>query len=336
MFKAAWRPICLAAGAMPGTPATAARSPATKISGWPGTDRSASTWTRPARSSGAPSDWPSGESLAAHGYAFGIDAGDELAEPHCHAEPLELRPRLLRQIRRIGRKDALASFHEHYSRIARIEATEFAAQGMPRDLGERPRELDAGRAGADHHEGEPRCALDGVGLALRALEREQDPGADVERIFQRFQSGRVRRPGVVAEIAVHRAGGDDQIVVRDVGAVIELHFFPGGIDGAHVTHEHRHVALAGEDVADRRRDCRRGQSGGCHLVQQRREKMVVGAIDDGNVGLRLAQRLCRPQAGKPATENDDVRKRHVAMIQVVTGFTGLPSASAAKAALFAA
>ena len=34
---------------------SAARSPAMKMSGWPGTDRSGSTRTRPARSSGAPS-----------------------------------------------------------------------------------------------------------------------------------------------------------------------------------------------------------------------------------------------------------------------------------------
>src|SRR3546814_16853445 len=48
--SATWRPICLAAGATPGTGlpscCTEARSPATNTSGMPGTARSASTGTR--------------------------------------------------------------------------------------------------------------------------------------------------------------------------------------------------------------------------------------------------------------------------------------------------
>ena len=54
--RATCAPICFAAGATPGTGlpscCTLARSPATKISGWPGTLRSRPTGTRPARSRG--------------------------------------------------------------------------------------------------------------------------------------------------------------------------------------------------------------------------------------------------------------------------------------------
>jgi hypothetical protein len=63
-LRAACLPICFAAGATPGTrgrwEGMAARSPITWISGYPGTERSGSTITRPARSSGTPRVAPSG------------------------------------------------------------------------------------------------------------------------------------------------------------------------------------------------------------------------------------------------------------------------------------
>ena len=193
---------------MPGTPSTAARSPTTKISGWPGTERSGSTCTRPARSSGAPSDRPSGELatpaaqstvLRSESFAPSVTpsasiAGDALAQPHRDAEALELQPRLLRKVRRIGRQHAVGAFDQHHARVARIEAAEFAAQGVPRDLGERAGELDAGRAGADDDEGEPLRALRRVGLPLRALEGEQDARADLQRVLERLQPRRVTAP----------------------------------------------------------------------------------------------------------------------------------------------
>ena len=40
-------------------------------------------------------------------------------------------------------------------------------------------------------------------------------GADVERVGQRLQARRMRRPVVVAEVAVRRAGRDDQVVVGE-------------------------------------------------------------------------------------------------------------------------
>ncbi len=58
---ATWRPSCIATGATPGRvigepsrSRTRTMSPSAKISGWPGSVRSASTVTRPARSSSAP------------------------------------------------------------------------------------------------------------------------------------------------------------------------------------------------------------------------------------------------------------------------------------------
>ena len=93
IVRATWRPICFAAGAMPGTgpaaPATLARSPATKISGCAGTLRSGATCTRPARSSGAPSWRPSGEAAtpAAHNTVRAAMNSSPIAHALCHPPP---------------------------------------------------------------------------------------------------------------------------------------------------------------------------------------------------------------------------------------------------------
>src|SRR5207253_1804893 len=82
------------------------------------------------------------------------------------------------------------------------------------------------------------------------------------------------------------------------------------------------VALLGEDVADGRGDGRGRQAGGRDLIEQRREKMVVGAVDHGDLRGRLAQRLRGPEARESATEDDDAGRRHFAMIQAAGYATG--------------
>src|SRR6266487_248692 len=65
---ATYHPCCLATGATPGSglrsgPVAAAASPITKTFGWPGTERSPCTFTRPARSHSALSHSAAGEAL---------------------------------------------------------------------------------------------------------------------------------------------------------------------------------------------------------------------------------------------------------------------------------
>ncbi len=113
---------------------------------------------------------------------------------------------------------------------ARVDAAELAAQRVARDLGQRAGHLHAGRAGADHGEGEQGALARRVGLDLGRLEAHQDAAADLEGIGQRLEAGRHARPVVVAEVAVGRAGGDDQVVPGQARAVGQLHLARGGID----------------------------------------------------------------------------------------------------------
>ena len=192
-------PICLAAGATPGTglPSCSmlARSPATNTSGRAGSDRSGATRTRPARSSSAPG----------------------VTQVVCRAaRPRRRRPRgwcarrcARRRARGNRRPDSvtgapvrtstpsctscLRAFSDSSSvnaastrGPASISSTralrgsmwrKSSHQRVPRDFRERAGELDAGRARADHREREAGVALGVVGRGFGALERGQARGA---------------------------------------------------------------------------------------------------------------------------------------------------------------
>ena len=93
-----------------------------------------------------------------------------------------------------------------------------------------------------------------------------------------FRPGAKARPVVVAEVAVGGAGGHDQVVVGQARSPsASMHLRAAGIDGVDFAEQRRDVGLLAEQVAHRRRDRRRGQAGGGHLVEQGLEQVVVGA-----------------------------------------------------------
>ena len=172
----------------------------------PGIVRSGWISTRPARSSGTPSAAPSGDAAtpAAH-------------RTVCRCDRRRSRPRRVPATRRSRsswsarrrraaadrcarpraglretREDRRPAFEQEDPRRARIEMPEVACERLPRDLGERAGHLDAGRPAADHDEGQQRRPLRRIGLALRALERQQHAPPDLERILERLEA-RARR-----------------------------------------------------------------------------------------------------------------------------------------------
>ena len=83
-------------------------------------------------------------------------------------------------------------------------------------FGECTCELNAGGARADHHERQPLAPKRVVGFALGVLKGEQYAAAYGESVFQGFQPRRVRRPRVVAKVAVGRARCYDEMIVGNV------------------------------------------------------------------------------------------------------------------------
>ena len=100
---------------------------------------------------------------------------------------------------------------------ARIDVAEVARERVARDLGERARELDAGRPAADDHEREP-AARRSSGRARARPPRTRAGCGGGSRARPRcvLRPGATLRPLVVAEVRVRRAGGDDQVVVGEL------------------------------------------------------------------------------------------------------------------------
>ena len=124
------------------------------------------------------------------------------------------------QRRRESRQQARAGLDQHDARVAGIDAAEVVAQRHVGQLGDGAGHLDAGRAAADHDEGEQAPPLSRVVAPLGLLEGGQDAAADAGGVVDLLQAGRDALPVVVAEIGVPRAGRQHEIVVGDV-AVLE-------------------------------------------------------------------------------------------------------------------
>src|SRR5204863_3735539 len=81
-----------------------------------------------------------------------------------------------------------------------------------------------------------------------------------------------------------------------------------GVDAGDLGLQHREVAalhLPAQRVADRRADGRRAEARSRHLVQQRLEQVVVGAVDQRDLDVGPGQRAHGLQAAETAADDDD-------------------------------
>src|SRR4051794_25745658 len=111
------------------------------------------------------------------------------------------------------------------------------------------------------------------------------------------------------EVRMRGARGDDEEVVREL-AVGHRDDAAIGVDRLHVAHDDADVLLFSQYRADRRGDVARIQRGGGDLIEQRLEEVVVAAVDERDVGVRLCQRLRRVQAAEAAADDYDSFGRH--------------------------
>ena len=145
-----------------------------------------------------------------------------------------------------------------------------------------------------------------VGLALRPLERQENPAADFERIFETLQARRPRLPVVVPEIAVLRAGRQDQVIVREF-AISQPDLARGHVDRRRLFEQHARVLLAAQDGANGIGDIARGETGRCNLIQQGLKEVMISAVDDRDANVGALQRPRGVETGKARADDDDVR-----------------------------
>ena len=243
---------------------------------------------------------------AAQGHAVGVDRRHGLPGVHLHAELLQLLAGLFRQLRRHGRQHAGPRFDQVHAGAAHVGAAEFARQRVPCYLGQGAGQLHAGGATADHHELQPALPRLRIRFALGGFEGRQHAAADRQRVLERLQPGGVPGPVVVAEVGVGGAGGDQQVVVVQRAAG-QRHPPRGQVDRQRLVQPHRDVFLLAQDVPQRRRDVGRRQARGGHLVQQRLEQVVVGAVHQGDAHRRGRERARGPQPSEAATQHQNMR-----------------------------
>ena len=197
--------------------------------------------------------------VSLRGHSGRVEIDDHLVQPRRHAEALQRSLRLLRERRRECAQHPITGLDQQDPCRARVKCAEVASQ-VAGDLGDLARHLHAGRAGADDHERQQRCAPGGVVLELSGLERRQDLAPDRQRPLERLQLGGRLTPFVVSEVVVLGAAGDDQGVVGD-GLRLRLvdHRFDVDkpvleVDVGDFGEQHADVAPAAEDPSQRIRD----------------------------------------------------------------------------------
>ena len=284
-----------------------ARSPMTKISGCPGIERSGSTGTRPARSSG---------DAERAGERGGADAGVQRTVSAAIRSPPTTRRRRAPIVghgrRRSGPRRPAARAPPAPSRESSVgKRREDARPRLDQDDRARPagrsrgsrttstcRAISAIAPASSTPVGPPPTRTKVSSARRRAgsvsrsalLEGEQDPAADLEGVLERLQPRRVRLPFVVAEVGVARAGREDEVVVRQAAVGAARPRAPPRRSPHRLGEQHAGVRLAPQDRADRVGDVAGRQRRRRDLVEERLEEVVVAAIDDGDLDRRARER----------------------------------------------
>jgi hypothetical protein len=222
------------------------------------------------------------------------------------AEAAKILGRALRQALGEGRQDPRAGLEQIDPGLGRVDGVEVLGEAMAGDLGERPGELDAGRAATDDHEGELAVALGLVSAPLGRLEGEQDPAADHQGVLEALEAGGDRLPLVVAEVGMADARREDQVVVGDRLAG-DVDLAGDGVDPLDFGEQRPQVLLAAQDGPDRCGDVGGREGGRRNLVEEGLEEVVVAAVDEGDLDVLAGQPFRGVQTAEPTADDDDPR-----------------------------
>ena len=112
---------------------------------------------------------------------------------------------------------------------------------------------------------------------------------------------------LVAEEVGAGAGGDDEEVVVHAPAVLQIDAACGGVDAAHFALAEAGVRAAVEQFAEGVADVGGRHEAGGHLVNQRREEVVVVFVDEGDAVVCASGEFAgEVHAGKAAADDDGV------------------------------
>src|SRR5438067_5278711 len=197
-------------------------------------------------------------------------------------------------------------FYKHHPDLVCVEVAIVLAQDEPDELRDRACHLDAGRSSADDGKSQLPATQLRVLRPARGFELGKDPIADGETLVQVLEAHGLLGEVEVAEVVALRTGGQDQVVVPERTVVCE--HAPGlEVDaGDHSLQEVRVVNRAYE-LAHRTRDLTGIEQRSRDLVEQRREQVVVVAVDERDVDGSAPKRARAGQPAEARAGDDDPR-----------------------------
>ena len=224
-----------------------------------------------------------------------------------HAERIELLPRLALQIWRVGGEDIWRAFENQHLRHRRVDVAEVLRHIKLRDVADGAGEFDASGAAANDDEVERRMRAALHHLAFGKLEGKQNTATDLGRIFDRLQARSKLGPVVLAEVGVRRTSGDDEVVVLQLDARLEVNALLRKIEADSFVHQDINVGMVAHERADRLRNIGRRKHREGDLIKQGLEEVIVFSIHDRDIDRQLRQFHGRVDTGKAAAEYDDPR-----------------------------
>ena len=191
--------------------------------------------------------------------------------------PLRLLGEPVQQM--VGRLD------EHDARLTHVEVMEVAGKHLE-ELDEGARQFDAGRSTADDDEGQ-RALVDLMRIRRRPLELGEYVSSEGGGVLERLHREGVLLDTGDPEPSCLGAGGDDEIVVGQVRAGINVHETLVEVDVLDRRPPEVDVVVVLEHTPHRQGDIGGAQSGRRHLVQQGLEHVVVPLVDDRRVDRQI-------------------------------------------------
>ena len=241
--------------------------------------------------------------------SVGVDACDPRTHAEFDAELFECRRRLRGESVAECCEWFLASVHEQDPDRRGIKGPEVAPEAAYRELADLTGDLDTGRSGADHHDGQPGLLLGWVAGDFGHLERPEDPAPELDRVVEGLHPGREEGKLVVTEVRLVHAGGHDETVVRDFDRVVERarreHDAPIEIESGDLGELDADVGVPLQRVAQRHCDLSLGEDAGCDLVQQGLEQVMVAAVEQHDIDGPATEQTARREAAETAADDHD-------------------------------
>ena len=237
-----------------------------------------------------------------------LDPRDADAEAHVDAAPAQRGQRARRRALGERREQAIGHLDEHDPRPARRAAPGSRGEHLGVQLEQPAGHLHARRPATGDDDVDRATATSAGSLAARSKQSSRW-ARSAERVVEVLERERVLRDTGHAEVVRHRAGGDDERVVRRAGRRPP--------DGSRVTVRASRstavtLAIRVRTLPWRRTMPRTGigdvvgvEPGRRHLVQQRLERVEVVGVDEHDVDRFVGQAASDRQSAEPGADDHD-------------------------------